>query len=154
MSYHWLALIVSRCGHVIDAPDKDYGTDAIIGTHTPITGETEPGAVRVQLKATDTFVIEPDATVSFEVDLRALRSWDQELEPRILVVFDAQLERAVWLHVQDYLRVNDIRVATLRTKTMRVRIPARNVVDNAAVETWRDLKIAGAAEIWNLLNAK
>lgn len=154
ISYHWLALIVSRCGHVIDIPSKDYGTDAIISTHAPGTGTTEPGAFRVQLKATDSFVIEPNNTVTFQVDTRDLRSWEEELEPRILVVFDAKLERAVWLHVQEYLRVNGIVPASLKTKTMLVKIPAQNVVDDTAVHTWRGLKIACASEIWNLLNAK
>lgn len=152
INYYWLGLIVSRAGHVIDAPSKDYGTDCFVTTHDPSTGFPEAGLYRIQLKATDSFAV-ASGVVKFPVDTRDLRSWADEPEPRFFVVFDARLEQGVWLHVQDYLTVHGIDPEALVGATMVVSIPSSNVIDAKAIGTWRDLKNRRVKEIWNLLNA-
>jgi|SRR5690606_28986731 len=153
ISFYWLGLLVSQSGHVFDSPSKDYGTDCLVTTHDPATGFPEANLYRVQLKATDSFVIEASGVVNFSVDTRDLRSWNEEMEPRFLVIFDAQKERAVWLHVQDYLNTHAIDPEALTGDSFRVHIPATDIVDAAAVRLWRERKNKRVEEIWSLLNA-
>ncbi len=60
--------------------------------------------------------------------------------PYILVVYDAQSDVAYWLYVQAYFeQLHDFSLAH-RGKTITVRIPKSNVVDEAAIRRFAQFK--------------
>ena len=70
-------------------------------------GEVENGEVRFQLKATSQSKLSRDGTwISQRVETRDLRYWYFELFPVVIVVYEAQRDRAFWLHIQDYIDRN------------------------------------------------
>jgi hypothetical protein len=63
----------------------------------------------IQVKATDHFAPKVDNTaVPVRVDVGALKGWLLEQSPVILALYDAQAERAYWLHVQEYAQARDL----------------------------------------------
>lgn len=57
--------------------------------------------------------------------------------PVILVIYDALEERAYWLHMQPYLKTI---VLLPGHGTLTVRLPKSNLLDEAAIETFRQHK--------------
>ena len=74
--------------------------------------------------ATDNFPkIRKGRHAQLTIDQRDLRAWMEEKHPVILVIFDARLERAYWIYVQDYVR-NQFAGGTTALKAFTtVRIP-------------------------------
>jgi hypothetical protein len=62
--------------------------------------------------------------------------------PVILILFDASRRRAYWLAVQQYFDEAVTRRPKKGAKTVRVRVPKRQVVDGRAVANMRALKWA------------
>jgi hypothetical protein len=60
--------------------------------------------------------------------------------PVILILFDASRRRAYWLHVQGYFREDSTRQPRRGAKTVRVRVPRRQVINRRAIAKMRDLK--------------
>jgi hypothetical protein len=94
----------------------------------------------IQLKATETLK-RTGTDYIYDLDIRDYNLWLQEKTPVLLVLFDANRKRAYWLAVQRYFREGG-RPPKKGAKTVRVRIPTRQVVNRRAVGHWRDLKQA------------
>ena len=139
VSYHWLALRVAKLGHATDVPANDYGTDCTITTFDPVHGEIEPDFLRVQLKATDE-VRRVAGAVAFKADMRDLRDWVRSALVTVLVVFDASTETGWWIIIQDALEKLGLDPDASSQASKVLHLPSGNVVDDAAVETWRIAK--------------
>ena len=64
---------------------------------------------------------------------RDLLFWLNDLQPVILVLYDAREDRAFWLYVQEYFRQQRWAKRAGTASTVTVHIPAVNVLDEAAI---------------------
>jgi hypothetical protein len=72
---------VLLCGFSVDRVQHDYGYDLTVATHND-AGEIEPGAVYLQVKATDRLPrLAGGATIPWLVSRRDLRLWLEEVYP-------------------------------------------------------------------------
>ncbi len=127
-------------GHLLRRPQRDYGVDVTM-FHFADDGTIENGEVRFQLKATDVLkLVEQGTAVSFPIKTGDLHYWALEIYPFILVVFDAQAERAFWLHVQDYVKRHPDSVNSER-KSVSVRIPVSNRLTVESVAAFRKMSL-------------
>jgi hypothetical protein len=95
--------------------------------------------VYIQLKAAETLhEIGPDYV--FDLDIRDYNLWMLERTPVILILFSGLRRRGHWLFVQGYFREDGSRQPKKGAKTVRVRVPARQVVNRRAIAKIRDLK--------------
>jgi hypothetical protein len=76
----------------------------------------------------------------FDLDIRDYNLWLLEEMPVILILFDASRRRACWLAIQGYFSDDVSRQPKEGAKSVRVRVPARQVVNRRAVAKMRDLK--------------
>jgi hypothetical protein len=138
LSVHHLEGFILEEGHTTQRLASDYGYDMLMFTHDP-QGYVEPGMVHFQLKAAETLqVVQSDYV--FDLDVRDYNLWMREDTPVILVLFEASRKRAYWVHVQGYFGEEVARRPRKGTKTVRVRVPIRQVVNRAAIRSIRDLK--------------
>jgi hypothetical protein len=123
---------VLLCAFAADRVQHDYGYDLTVTTYNG-PGEVEPGAVYLQVKATDHLsTLAGGQTISWPVSRRDLRLWLAEVYPVILVVYDGRRNRAYWAHIQAALAGRG--TADLFTgETIRVRVPTANRLNRHAV---------------------
>lgn len=140
LSYNFLERKVIERGHWLDAPMNDYGIDATMFHHN-LKGEIENGEVRFQLKATEQVALSRDGGwISQRVEIKDLHYWYYELYPVILVVYDAGRNRAVWLHLQQYVSEHPA-IMESDAETATVRIPAKNTLTAQAIDRFRKLSL-------------
>lgn len=133
LSVNHVERLVLRCGWTIERSRHDYGIDLYMQTYNA-NGEVENGWIRFQVKATDYVRWSADGTVLLvRLEWRDLLFWVNELQPVILVFYDAQADRAVWLYVQEYFRRQRWAKRAGRATTVTVHIPTANVLDEAAI---------------------
>lgn len=125
-------------GHTAQRLERDYGYDLFLLTYDE-QGYAEPGLACLQLKAAEALQAVGSDYV-FDLDIRDYNLWVREKTPVILILFDASRRRAYWLHVQSYFREDGARQPKKGTKTVRVRVPKRQVVNRRAIAKMRDLK--------------
>jgi hypothetical protein len=86
------------------------------------------------LKATDSLRTSAGGTtIPFRLEWRDLLFWLNEGEPVILILYDAQDDRAYWLYVQEYFRQIKWAERAATAATVTVHIPVGNVLDEAAI---------------------
>lgn len=117
-------------GYVIDRVVFDYGYDLIVRTFDE-DGHLEPGAILVQMKASDT----PEYNragdfVTLRVDERDDKAWREERSPVLLIFYDATQDMALCLHYQ----------TTPQTTRRSVRIPTASRFDSNAARQMREVK--------------
>jgi hypothetical protein len=140
LGYNFLERKVLERGHWLDAPRNDYGIDATMFHHNE-RGEVENGEVRFQLKATSKLKLSRDGTwISQRVETRDLRYWYFELFPVLIIVYEAQKDRAFWLHIQDYV---DSHPALMESDadTTTLRVSTRNKLSLRAIDRFRKLSL-------------
>jgi hypothetical protein len=142
LSVHHVEGIILTEGHTAQRLGSDYGYDLILWTFDE-HGYAEPGAVYFQLKATESLNAVGRHYV-FDLDIRDYNLWRREEAPVILVLFDATRKRAYWLPVQRYFDEQPARRPKKGARTVRVRVPKRQVVNRRAIAAVRELK-------WQLL---
>jgi hypothetical protein len=125
-------------GHVAQRVEKDYGYDLLLFTFDE-QGYAEPDLVRLQLKAAETLKAVRSRYV-FDLDIRDYNLWTEEKLPVMLILFDASRRRAYWLDVQRYFQEEPARRPKAGLKTVRVRIPRRQVVNRRAIARMRAIK--------------
>jgi len=114
------------CGYIVQRMQSDYGIDLEIQTFDH-NGEQEPGAILLQVKATDGLLIDSkQVDFPWRVERADLIHWRAELMPVILVVYDARRTKACWLCIQEYFE--SLRRFNLfeAGRTITVRIPVAN----------------------------
>jgi hypothetical protein len=141
LSYNFLERKVLQRGHWLDAPRNDYGIDATMFHHNE-RGEVENGEVRFQLKATRRPKVSRNGVwIAQPVDARDLRYWYFEPYPVIVILYDAQRERAFWLHVQEYVDQHP-ELMESEAQSLTVRIPTRNKLHLFTIDRLRNLSLA------------
>ena len=125
-------------GHTAQRLEKDYGYDLFLFTFDA-QGYAEPGVVSLQLKAAESLPTVGTDYV-FDLDIRDYNLWIHERMPVVLVLFDATQRQAFWLAIQRYFRENDVRKPRKGTKTVRVRVPAGQIVSQQAIAEMRRIK--------------
>ncbi len=133
LSAHHVEGFVLRCGWTVERTRHDYGIDLLMRTYSA-TGEVENGEVFIQLKATDSLPwLAGRQAISVRLEWRDLLFWVNERMPVVLVVYDAQQDRAYWLYVQEFFRWRRWARRAGPTTTVTVHVPAGNVLNEAAV---------------------
>ena len=133
LSINHVERLVLRCGWTVERTRFDYGIDLDMHTYTS-EGAVENGKVLIQLKATDGLKRSADGTaLSVRLEWRDLIFWVNELEPVILVLYDAQEDRAYWLYVQEYFRQREWTARAVAATTVTVHIPTVNVLEEKTV---------------------
>lgn len=123
-------------GHVIERTEHDYGTDLTLVTFAD-DGEVENGQILLQLKATDELVILRDEqTIAFPLDRADLELWLREPMPYILIVYDAQEDKAYWLYIQEYFENRADAGLDLVGRSITVHLSKTNVVNEDAIRTF------------------
>jgi len=125
-------------GHTSQRLEKDYGYDLFLFTFDE-QGYAEPGLVSLQLKAGETLEAVGSDYV-YDLDIRDYNLWMLEEFPVIFVLFDASRRRAFWLDVHRYFHEDATRRPKKGDKSVRLRVPGRQIVNRRALKKWRDLK--------------
>ncbi|HVS38600.1 MAG TPA: DUF4365 domain-containing protein [Gemmataceae bacterium] len=140
LGVHHMERFILEEGHTAQRLGSDYGYDLVMWTFDG-QGYAEPGAVYFQLKAMETLE-ESGTTYLFDLDIRDYNLWVREEAPVFLVLFDATRRRANWLAVQQYFKADLARRPKKGAKSVRIRVPKRQVVNRRAVAKMRELKRA------------
>lgn len=140
LSVNHVERLVLRCGWTVERTRFDYGIDLDMHTYSS-RGEVENGKVRFQLKATD--VLKKSADGSFlavRLEWRDLLFWVNELEPVILILYDAQGDKAYWLYVQDYFRHVHWKARVKSASKVTIRISTANLLDEGAIQLFAHIR--------------
>lgn len=135
-------------GHTADEPRPDYGYDIVIttfdykGAADFRRGEIENGSIYVQLKSTDTMKTarKDSAQISFSLKRRHLIYWINEPLPVILIVYSVPDKQGYWLHMQPYLKSGEFSMPPAMQEEVTVHLSRNAVVNEDAVETFRQYK--------------
>jgi hypothetical protein len=138
LSVHYLEGFLLEEGHTAQRLGSDYGYDLIVWTFDE-QGYPEPGAIYFQFKARER-LDQQGADYVHDLDIRDYNLWMREESPVILVLFDATRRRAFWLPVQEYFQEDAARRPKKGTKTVRARLPGRQVVNRRAVAAMQGLR--------------
>jgi hypothetical protein len=145
LSAHYVEGFILEEGHTAQRLSTDYSYDLLLRTFDE-KGYAEPGMVYVQLKAAEALdAINADSV--FDVDIRDYQLWVQEEMPVLLILFEATRRKAYWLAVQRYFEEDVTRQPKKGAKTVRVRVPSRQAVNQRAVKRMRQSK-------WEMQKAK
>lgn len=131
-----------NAGHTMAVDPKDYGYDGNITTFSP-TGEVENGYAFIQLKATDHLVAKVKAKgteFSFSISKKDIDFWHDEVFPVYLLLYDAINMKGYWLYLQQYFEIKKITPASIKGKSLTVRIDAANLFDSNTPDLWRNHK--------------
>jgi hypothetical protein len=138
LSIHHVERFILEEGHTAQRLGSDYGYDLIAWTFDE-EGYAEPGALCFQFKAMEALQ-ESGPDYVYDLDVRDYNLWTREEAPVIFILFDATRRRAYWLGVQPYFQADQARHPKKAAKTVRLRVPKRQVVSRRAVARMRDLK--------------
>ena len=117
----------------------DYGYDAFINTYNE-NGEYENGRIEIQLKSTDNLKYsEAKKAVLFDLDKRDLELWLESETLFIFVLYDAVNEKAYWLDLQEYFKINREKLKKIN-KFVRIQISSDSVFTDKTVQKFKDIK--------------
>jgi hypothetical protein len=137
-SVNHLERFIIEEGHAAQRLGSDYGYDLMLFTFDE-QGYLEPDSLYFQLKAAEALQAVGNDYV-FDVDIRDYNLWTLDKVPVVLVLFDASRRRAYWLAFQRYFREDAGRRPKQGARTVRVRVPKRQIVNRRAIAKMRDLK--------------
>jgi hypothetical protein len=140
LSINYLERFVLRCGHVLQRVIHDYGIDLLMHTFDA-NGEVQNGEVRFQVKATEQLKrLANRPIIPWRLKQSDLRHWLNEPMPVILVVYEAQADRAYWLYLQQYFEGHRRVRLTENGKTISVSVPEPNRLDEGAIREFARLR--------------
>jgi hypothetical protein len=152
-SAHHVEGLVLRCGYTVQRTVADYGYDLWLETYSE-TGEVEADNVGLQLKASDNlrqYELAQEEVFSFPVSTKDYRLWSEALLPAFLILYDAQLDEAYWLDVQEYATTQPLEPTG---KTVRLRVPRHQVLGVQTIRLIRQRKQQRVQDIHNRLRRK
>jgi len=131
---------IVNAGFTSEAVTKDYGYDLTVNTFDH-DGLIEPGAILIQLKASESLTIHSDGEhFVFDLDIRDYNLWVDEPNPVFLILYEAASRRAYWVYVQRYLKGSSRPKPKSTAKTVRIKIPIANKVRTRFFRHARRLK--------------
>jgi hypothetical protein len=139
-SVHHVEGFVIDAGHTVQRVHSDYGYDLVLFSYDE-NGYLEPGLVFLQVKAAESLRA-VDTVYVFDLDIRDYNLWMLDNMPVILILFDAGRRQGYWLAIQDYFEQDLERRPKQGARTVRIRIPKRQRVNETAVAQMRELKHA------------
>lgn len=138
LGVHYVEGFILEAGHTAQRFGSDYGYDLLVTTFDE-QGYVEPGSIYCQLKAMET--LEASGTdYLYDLDIRDYNLWIKEKMPVLLILFDVSRRRAYWLAAQKYFSEDGTRQPKKGAKTVRIRVPKRQAVNDRAIAHIRDLK--------------
>jgi hypothetical protein len=142
LAVHHVEGHVLRCGYTTRRIAPDYGLDLTITTYSK-RGEVESGLIWLQVKGTD----HPQrpkgqAVIAVRIEYRDLLSWIGEQYPVVLGIYDAIADKAYWIHVQAEFAGGKIFAAKRRGSHCTIHVPLGQVLNEQAIQHFRQLKIA------------
>jgi len=99
-----------------------------------------------QLKASESWSAS-GGRIPFDLDVRDYNLWLEEPNPVILILYDAGLRRAYWLHIQDYFTGHRSRHPRREAKTVRVWVPERQRLSRRTIRHFREEKRRGLPDL-------
>jgi hypothetical protein len=133
LSVNHVERVVLRCGWTVERSRHDYRIDRFMETYTA-DGEVLNDRILFQLKATDSLKRSADGTIiPVRLEWRDLLYWLNEPLPVLLIIYDAQEDRAYWLYVQEYFLGRSWGQRANAATTVTVHVPVGNVLDEAAI---------------------
>jgi Domain of unknown function (DUF4365) len=115
---------------------NDYGYDGLFHTFNEL-GEIERGMIHFQLKSTDSIQFSASKNAfSFDLSERDLELWLLNANKMLLILYDAQLEKAYFEDIQLYFKNNAIKFKKER-KSVRIFIAAEKIFNSEAVKNLR-----------------
>lgn len=137
---------VFACGFTAERVVHDYGYDLNIYTYDP-QGGIENGNIYVQVKATDHLTVLADGkTITQTTDSADILFWLGEIMPVVLVVYDALNKEAYWLYIQEAFASFRPLLNPMSQSSVTLRLSKENIVDEKAVEQFREIKNAILAQ--------
>lgn len=130
-----------RLGYSTERVEHDYGIDMMLFTYDE-NGQAENGYLAIQLKGTDSLATLQNGKIPVPLERAHLATWMAEPCPVILVFYHAPSDTAYWLYIQAYFAGLPNGSRPRGGKTVTVHIPQQNLVDEAAVRQFRQLKQA------------
>lgn len=96
----------------------------------------------MQLKSTDALKTakKDSAIFSFSLKRRHLVYWINEPLPVILIVYSVPDQQGYWLHMQPYLKSSEFVMPLVTQEEVTIHLSRNNVVDEDAIETFRQYK--------------
>jgi hypothetical protein len=140
LSVHHVERFILEQGHTAHRLGSDYGYDVLMTTFDE-HGYVEPGSVYFQFKAKEALE-EVGAHHAYDLDIRDYNLWTREKMPVIFILYDASRRRAYWLAIQEYFREDVARRPRKGARSVRIRVPRRQLVSGRAIATMRELKWA------------
>lgn len=135
------------CGFSVERIYQDYGIDVNLYTYSA-SGELENGCIYIQSKATESPKYSKRGDfLSFAIEKSDLETWLEEPLPIVLTVYDATIDKAYWLYIQQYFEslrdfnMNDV------GQTYTIRIDTRHIVNKDAVLQFAAFKKSVLAQI-------
>jgi hypothetical protein len=124
---------ILECGWTVQRFNPDYGLDLLMTTFNR-RGEIENGDVRLQIKASDSIKLDRSRNaIAVSLEWRDMVYWLNEPLPVILVVYDAKIDKAWWLYLQETFRAAKRSLATRPLVKLTLSVPLANVVKWQAV---------------------
>lgn len=122
-------------GYAVDRVFMDYGLDLWITTFNDL-GEVDNDQIGIQVKSTDRLALQTGSpTCSVRVETADVRHWMFESDLIMIVVYDAELDRAFWLDIQEYTNSSEF---DEESATQTLRLPLANQLELSAVRQWRE----------------
>jgi hypothetical protein len=118
--------------------NNDYGYDGYIQLFKP-NGQIDNPLVHYQLKSTDHIqYLKSKKAFVFDLSIRDLELWLSTDRQMLLILYDAQKDRAVSIDLQSYFRENR-KVLENINKFVRVYLPEQDVFNQQSVIDLRKL---------------
>jgi hypothetical protein len=140
LSVHHVERFILEQGHTAQRLGSDYGYDLLLSTFDE-QGYVEPGSIYFQLKAKER-LDEIGRHYAYDLDIRDYNLWIREKMPVIFILYDATRRRAFWLAIQQYFRAEVAGRPRKGARSVRIRIPRRQVVNGRAIANMRAMKWA------------
>lgn len=149
LGVHHVQRFILEEGHTAQQSSNDYGYDLIMTTFDG-HGFIEPGVIYFQVKAMETLAAHGTRHANFlyDLEIRDYNLWRNERPPVVLVLFDALRRRAYWLVIQQYFNQQGIGLPKKGARTVRVRVPVKQVVNRRAIVKLRELKKTAVDRGW------
>jgi hypothetical protein len=139
ISAHYVEGFALEEGHTAQRLTSDYSYDLLLRTFDE-EGYAEPGLVLIQLKSAESLHMVGSDYV-FDVDIRDYHLWKIEEMPVLLILFDAAQRKAFWIAVQQYFSETISHQPKKGSKTVRVRVPKRQLINRKAIQKIRIMKL-------------
>jgi hypothetical protein len=118
----------------------DYGLDLLLFTFTS-AGKLEFGNIYLQVKGTERLKwLSGGTTAAFRVERSDLVGWLAQLLPVILIVYDANADRAYWCHVQGHFAALPGFSLFTAGKTVTVHLEVRQILEPSAIRQFAALR--------------